>query len=197
MKDRAHCSAVRFRGFAAASIALAATALTACSSSDSDSKPSAQTSPPVSSPTASTASADPEAAEKKAVLQAYSKMWDEQVKAYRKADATGTNLDEYAAALALSSTKRDLKDLRSKGIVATGAPTHEVDVTQIDVAAKVPKAELTDCLDTAEWTLVYSKSGKPVEMPEKRLTRYLNKIEAEKWGEQWKILDVSPEQQAC
>jgi hypothetical protein len=131
------------------------------------------------------------------VLEAYSKMWVEQVKAYRKADVTGTDLDEFAAALALSSTKRDLKDLRSKGIVATGAPTHEVDVTQIDVAAKVPKAELTDCLDTAEWTLVYSESGKPVEMPEKRLTRYVNKIEAEKWGEQWKILDVTPEQQAC
>ncbi|MFG2691606.1 hypothetical protein ACGFWG_36525 [Streptomyces sp. NPDC048405] len=131
------------------------------------------------------------------MLEAYSKMWDEQVKAYRKADPTGTDLDEYAAALALSSTKRDLKDLRSKGIVATGAPTHEVDVTQIDVAAKVPKAELTDCLDTTKWTLIYSKSGKPVEMPEKRLTRYVNRIEAEKWGKQWKILDVTPEQQAC
>ncbi|MBQ0887831.1 hypothetical protein PV387_30320 [Streptomyces sp. ME02-6987-2C] len=131
------------------------------------------------------------------MLQAYSKMWDEQVKAYRKADLTGTDLAEYAAALALSSTKRDLKDLRSKGIVATGAPTHEVDVTHIDVAAKVPKAELTDCLDTAKWTLVYSKSGKPVEMPEKRLKRYVNRIEAEKWGKQWKILDITPEQQAC
>ncbi|MCG8971412.1 hypothetical protein [Streptomyces sp. CL12-4] len=178
----------------------AALALSACNTSDGKSKATDETSSAAPTPTATTAptqSNDPMAAPKAAVLEAYNSFWDEQVKAYAKGDTEGTDFGRYAAALALSSTKRDLKDLRSKGIVATGSPSHNVDVTQIDVTAQVPKARLTDCLDISAWTLIYSESGKSVEMPEKRLTRYVNQIKAEKWGKQWKIVDVTPEQQAC
>lgn len=58
-------------------------------------------------------------------------------------------------------------------------------------------ARLTDCLDVSDWKLIYARSGKPVAMPANRLTRYVNQVKAEKWRKQWKILDVTPEQQAC
>ncbi|MEU6511008.1 hypothetical protein [Streptomyces sp. NPDC046942] len=190
-------SAVRIRNLGAASLALsAAFALSACGSSGGDGKASGKPSAPVSSPTA-TASADITAAEKEAVLKAYGSMWVEQVKAYKNADLQGTYLDAYAAGLALASVKTDLRDLKSKGIVATGEPSHKVDVPDINLIDKTPKAKLTDCLDVSKWTLIYRTSGKPVATPANRLTRYMNKIEAEKWGKQWKILDVTPEQQAC
>ncbi|MFF9818916.1 hypothetical protein [Streptomyces sp. NPDC014006] len=191
--------AIRVRNLVAASMALgAAVTVGACDSSAGDSKVPAQKSssaPATYTPSAS--SADPEGVEKKAVLQAYDRMWAEQTKAYRKADAAGTDLDTYAAALALSSVKSDLRDLKSKGIIASGEPSHQVSVTQLDMAGEVPKARLTDCLDVSRWKLIYAQSGKPVAMPTNRLTRYVNQIKAEKWGKQWKILDVTPEQQAC
>lgn len=124
-------------------------------------------------------------------------MWAEQVKAYAQGDSKGTDLDQYAAAVALSGTETDLEDLRAKGIVTKGAPTHETEVESLEADEKVPHAKLTDCLDSTNWKFVYRESAKPVEMPENRLVRYVTKIEAEKWGKQWKIVDVVPQQTAC
>ncbi|MHB9848985.1 hypothetical protein ACSYGO_07020 [Streptomyces krungchingensis] len=124
-------------------------------------------------------------------------MWDEQVKAYAKGGAEGTDLSKYAAALALSGTEDDLKDLRTKGIVTTGAPTHKTEVDTLEMDKKVPHAKLTDCMDSTDWKFVYRKSGKPVQMPKDRLVRYVTKVEAERWGKQWKIVDVVPQQRAC
>ncbi|MFD6296625.1 hypothetical protein ACFWFU_17630 [Streptomyces sp. NPDC060235] len=174
--------------------------LSACSS-DKDSDDSAKPSPPASS-AAPSAAASPSpsssvSVDQAAVLDAYIRMWDEQAKAYAKGDAKGTQLSTYAAALALSGTKDDLKDLRSKGIVTTGAPTHKTTVDVLEMDKKVPHAKLTDCLDSTDWKFVYRKSGKPVEMPKDRLVRYVTKVEAEKWGKQWKILDITPQQRAC
>jgi hypothetical protein len=146
---------------------------------------------------ASSARADPQAAGKAAVLDAYKRFWEEQVKAYTKADTAGTDLHQYATALALSRTESDLKDLRAKGIVTTGAPTHDATVNSFQPEKKVPYAKLRDCLDSTDWKFVYRKSNKPVEMPKKRLVRYVTEIEAEKWGKQWKIVDVTPQQRAC
>ena len=56
------------------------------------------------SPTASMASgapAGPDAAAKAAVLTTYRRMWAEQMKAYQKADARGTELTRYASLDAL------------------------------------------------------------------------------------------------
>lgn len=174
--------------------------LSACSNdgdSDDSAKPSASPSaaPGSSSPSPSPSSS--ESVDEAAVLEAYSRMWDEQVKAYAKGDATGTDLSKYAAALALSGTEDDLKDLRSRGIVTTGSPMHKTAVDAIEMDKKVPYAKLTDCLDTTGWKFIYSKSGKPVEMPEDRLIRYVTKVDAERWGKQWKIVDVVPQQRAC
>ncbi|MGW2936344.1 hypothetical protein ACWDA7_31845 [Streptomyces sp. NPDC001156] len=130
-------------------------------------------------------------------MDAYKYFWEEQVKAYAKADSAGTDLGQYATALALSRTETDLKSLRSKGIVTTGAPSHNTTVDSFEPEKKVPYAKLRDCLDSTNWKFVYRKSGKAVEMPENRLVRYLVEIEAEKWGKQWKIVTVTPQQRAC
>ncbi len=157
---------------------------------------SSTTSGPSFSPTPSP-STDPQAAEKAAALDAYSHFWAEQVKAYAKGDTKGTDFSRYAGAKALVSTETDLTDLRSKGIVTTGAPTHNAKVDKLDSARKVPSAQLTDCLDSTDWKFVYRKSGKPVAMPENRLIRYETKVTAEKWGKQWRIVEVTPQQDAC
>ncbi|MFF1400799.1 hypothetical protein ACFVZD_44620 [Streptomyces sp. NPDC058287] len=131
------------------------------------------------------------------MTDAYARMWEEQAKAYAKADPTGTHLSTYSAAINWAETKNDLKDLKSKGIVATGEPGHEVKLTGIKPDKKVPWAGLTDCLDTTDWKFIYSKSGKAVPMPADRLKRYVTEIQAEKWGKQWKIVDVKRLQRAC
>ncbi|MGW3099881.1 hypothetical protein ACWDCC_41310 [Streptomyces sp. NPDC001102] len=175
--------------------------LTGCSDNGGDSGASSTGSSVRSSEpapvTATSASADPQAAEKAAVLDAYTRFWDEQAKAYAKGDTAGTHFGRYAAAEALSSTESDLKSLRSKGIVTTGAPTHKPAVDSLEATKKVPSAKLTDCLDSSRWKFIYRSSGKPVEMPKKRLIRYWTKIDAEKWGKQWKIVDITPQQNAC
>ncbi|MFJ8804033.1 hypothetical protein [Streptomyces sp. NPDC102487] len=174
--------------------------LSACSSDKDDTystKPSATASSAAPSASASPSPSSSVSADQAAVLDAYSRMWAEQAKAYAKGDAKGTDLSTYAAALALSGTEDDLKDLRSKGIVTSGAPTHKATVNLLEMDKKVPHAKLTDCLDSAGWKFVYRKSGKPVEMPKDRLVRYVTKVEAEKWGKQWKIVDVTPQQRAC
>ncbi|MEU3795946.1 hypothetical protein AB0F07_40280 [Streptomyces fructofermentans] len=131
------------------------------------------------------------------MLAAYSAFWGEQVKAYAQGNSKGTDLHQYAAAVALSGTEEDLKDLRSKGIVTTGAPSHKPVVDVLEPDREVPHAKLTDCLDSTDWKFVYRKSGKPVGMPKGRLVRYVTNVEAEKWGEQWKIVEVVPQQRAC
>ena len=194
-------SAVRARTRATliALIGCCALGLSACSDDGAgdNAKTSATPSATASSNTPSPGPSSSDAVEKAAVLDAYGRMWDEQVKAYAQGDSKGTELSQYAAALALSGTEGDLKDLRSKGIVTTGAPTHKAAVDSLEPDKKVPHAKLTDCLDSTDWKFIYRKSGKPVEMPKNRLVRYVTKIEAEKWGHQWKIVDVVPQQRAC
>ncbi|MGW1411280.1 hypothetical protein [Streptomyces sp. NPDC002403] len=142
-------------------------------------------------------STNPQKADKDAVLTVYDRFWEEQTKAYAKGDTKGTSFSQYAAAVALSSTEDDLKDLRSKGIVTTGAPAHDTTVDSVETDKKVPHAKLTDCMDSTGWKFQYRTSGKPVPMPSERLLRYETKVEAEKWGKQWKIVDVVPQQKPC
>lgn len=205
MKDRAHCSAVRLREITAASIALCAViALSACggeggreSANGPESAPSTASQPSEAPSTPPSESADPLAAQKRAVLQTYSRFWEEQVKAYSQGDVAGTDVAKYAAAQALSATKRDLSELRSQGIVTTGEPAHDTSVDELEPDKKVPYAKLTDCLDSTGWKFVYAKSQKPVDMPTNRLVRYVTEVEAEKWGNQWKIVTVTPQQRTC
>nr|WTC14297.1 hypothetical protein OHA15_41460 [Streptomyces anthocyanicus] len=189
------------KGAAAALVVASLMALTACGSSDQSSNP--ESAPPVPSETPSPSTASPSAssdaqkAHTDAVTQAYQRFWEEQVKAYSKGSTAGTDMTKYAAAEALANIETDLKDLRGKGIVTTGGPSHDVSVDALQLDKKVPYAKLTDCLDSGDWSFIYVETEKPVSMPTNRLVRYVTQVEAEKWGKQWKIVTVTPEQRAC
>ncbi|MEV6758397.1 hypothetical protein [Streptomyces sp. NPDC051214] len=174
--------------------------LTACSSGEKskNSKPPAtpSASEPKTAPRPST-SIDPETAARSAVLKSYTRMWEEQVKAYASADLKGTALKKYAAASAYSRAKVDVEGLQKQGIFAKGRPGHRMKVTSTDLERKVPRAELTDCVDTSSWKYFYRKSGKPVPLPEGNLSQYVTHVKAEKWGKKWMILELTPTQRAC
>ncbi|MFI7008860.1 hypothetical protein [Streptomyces sp. NPDC050145] len=191
-------------GFAVAATALAMAVLSACSGGDDKKGPEATLEPtrsdkPVneSSSTPSPSETDPNAAEKQAVLDTYDRLWDEQVKAYGQGSIKGTQMRKYTAGYALADTETDLETLQKKGIVAKGSPTHDVSVTGLKPDKKVPWASLTDCLDTSDWKYVYEKTGKPVDMPENRVSKYLTKVQAEKWGKTWKIVQLETSGTSC
>ncbi|GAA2338570.1 hypothetical protein GCM10010431_72460 [Streptomyces kunmingensis] len=54
-----------------------------------------------------------------------------------------------------------------------------------------------DCLDTGPWQRLYKKTGKPYPMPSARVERYVTKVQAEKRGESWKIVDVKVSGTSC
>ncbi|MEV0521832.1 hypothetical protein AB0I66_00250 [Streptomyces sp. NPDC050439] len=173
--------------------------LTSCTSGDSDTDSNKDSAPPSTSAAMDTPamSVDPQAKDKQAVLEVYKRMWEEQVKAYAAADLKGTELKKYATASAYSRAKFDVEGLQRKGIFAKGKPGHETKVTSTDLERQVPRAELTDCLDTSTWKYFYRKTGKPVPLPEGNLSRYVTTVKAEKWGKKWMVLEIEPEQRAC
>ncbi|MEV0254714.1 hypothetical protein AB0H82_10690 [Streptomyces sp. NPDC050732] len=178
-----------------------ALAMTSCSSdSSADHAHDSRREKPTKSvtPTSPRAKTDtPQAREKKAVLTAYKHMWDEQVKAYAKADTKGTGLKKYATADAFARAQSDVMGLKAKGIVATGEPEHNTTVISIDIDRQVPRAELRDCMDTTNWQYKYRKTGKAFPLPTKRIKKYVVTVKAEQWRKQWMILDVTPHKRAC
>lgn len=201
MNDRAHHS-VRLRGIAAAWIALCAPiALTACGSGESTDSPASPSSTPSQSsvtPSASaSASEEPQAAHKRAVLQAYNRFWEEKVKAYAKASVQGTDLKKYAVAEAFTTAETEVQALKAKGLVATGKPDLAPEVTSVETNRKVPQGTISDCTDVSDWTLVQQSSGAEVTLPDNRLTKYVTKAVAEKWYGRWVIVKVTPEDRSC
>jgi hypothetical protein len=171
----------------------AALTLSACSSSDGDSKPSAKTSPPASSAPASTASADPDAPEKEAVLKTYDNMWAEQMKAYKKADATGTDLTKYASLDALAKFRLDLAHMKQAGTVGGGEVGHTPKVSSIDLTTKLPKATVIDCIDLTSWKAKQVKTGQVLPLPTNQPKRYIAIAKAERWKDGWMIVDYTPD----
>lgn len=180
-------------------------ALSISSCSSSDGKPDAKSSSgsasasttPAPSQSQSSTSDDPQAADKRDVLEAYGHYWEEQVKAYSKASIEGTKLTKYATADALGRAESDLMSLDKAGIVAKGKPVSDAEVAGINMDRKVPQATITDCLDVSKWTRVDRKTGKTVPPAKGQLKRYTTTVEAEKWGKQWMILKATPKARAC
>lgn len=184
--------AVRTRNLFAASMLLGATVVTAaCDSAAGDGQASAQKSSsasPAPTPTPATSSSDPESAEKAAVLAAYSHMWAEQMKAYAKADAAGTDLEKYATLDALGQFRNDLARMRQAGTVARGELGHSgTKVTSIDLKAKTPQASLSDCMDISKWQTYSVKKKQVLPLPSNQPLRYVATAKAERWNGQWLV----------
>ncbi|MFF3326930.1 hypothetical protein [Streptomyces sp. NPDC002889] len=148
-------------GVAALSGAVAlAAVLAGCSgSNDGDSKPSQG----VSTPAPATSSADPQAAEKAAVLKAYEGLTAAEARTYATAKLD-PELEKYAAHKALSDIKVTLFYHQQQGTVMKGDVTRKPDVTALNTESEPLKAVVTDCADSSRYDEVNAKTGKVKEL---------------------------------
>lgn len=169
-------------------------ALTGCTDNGAKASPSEpsqkRTATPPSSPS-STADR-----EKAAVLAAYTQSWQAQTEAYAKASSTGTDLSETTTLRALGEIEQDLEALRKAGKVATGKPVIHPRDPKVTAGA-IPKATLTDCVDTTNWSLVDKATKKKFPLPTDRLIKYISIAKLEKWGREWIVTELTAQKQAC
>jgi len=192
-------TAVRSRKHATALlIAGGLVVLTACGSSNDSGDDAKKSSPAASSePAPAASSVDPEAVAKQKLLGAYRHYWDEKAAAYSRASMAGTQLKTYAKGNALGMAQSDLQNLKTVGQVTKGKPRIDPEVTSLDLQKKVPLAKITDCVDVSTWKVLDAKTKKEVALPKNRRTKYVSNVTAERWGKQWVVLEVKPEDRAC
>ncbi|MER6075681.1 hypothetical protein ABT187_44380 [Streptomyces sp. NPDC001817] len=135
--------------------------------------------------------ADPQAAEKAAVLAAYDGMTTEQAKAYRQASRKGTALEKYATLDALSKIDLDLYRMKQAGTVVRGEIGHNAKVTALDMTAKTPKASLSDCVDLSKYETYNTKTKKVIPLPTNQPLRYIATAKAERWNGRWMVTDIN------
>lgn len=157
---------------------------------DGDDKPSEA----ASTPAPATSSADPQAAEKRAVLAAFDAMWAERTKAYAKADAKGTQLEKYATLDALGRIRIDLARMREAGTVVRGESSIEdTTVTALDLTPKTPKASVSTCVDLSEYERYSTRKKAVIPLPSEQPRRYVATATLEKWPGGWIVTTYKPE----
>ncbi|MFE4423319.1 hypothetical protein [Streptomyces sp. NPDC056817] len=171
--------------------------LAGCGSSNDSGSPDKNPATTTSAPRPGTSSADPETAARQHLLSTYRRYWDEKAAAYSKASMAGTDLATYAKGDALGLAQSDLKNLKTMGQVTEGKPLIHPQVTSLDLRKKVPLAQISDCVDVSAWKILNAKTRSEVALPKDRRTKYVSKVTAEKWGKQWVILKIKPENRAC
>ncbi|MFF5938982.1 hypothetical protein [Streptomyces sp. NPDC012508] len=174
-----------------------ALALTGCGGGDGDAKGPATTVSDTTTPapTPATSSADPQAAEKKAVLASFEGMWAEQGKANAKADSKGTALRKYTTLDALSKIENNLARMREAGIVIRGELGNSgTEVTMLDLTPKTPKAVVTTCVDLSTYERYDTRAKKVIPLPATQPVRYLMTVSVEKWPTGgWIVTDMQQE----
>ena len=153
----------RHRMAVAVLVILALAMAAGCSRSGGDRKP------PVNPPSA-TSSVTPsvnaeEAAARAAALAAYNGYREAYIKAAATADADSTELTKYTADPLLAELKNDLKIKRDQGLVTTGRPVWNAQVTTTNVTVRPFTIQLDDCFDATNWPTVYKANGKPAGVP--------------------------------
>ncbi|MGW6945114.1 hypothetical protein ACWGF3_39720 [Streptomyces xanthophaeus] len=137
--------------------------------------------------------ADPQQAEKTAVLAAYSAMSAEQLKAYRVADAKGTELEKYATAEALGQIRNDLARMKEAKTLVRGDIGHQAEVTALDLEAATPKATLSDCVDLSKYETYDTGAQKVIPLPAGQPLRYVMAVTAERWDGRWMVTAINPQ----
>lgn len=186
VRTRKHATAVLLAG--------SLVALAGCSDSGADASPSQPSRTQMASPSSSASpTADSEDA---AVVAAYTRSWDAQTEAYKKASSAGTELKKNTTLRALADIESDLAAMRKAGQVTTGIPVIHPKKPKV-THGEIPKATLTDCVDTTNWTLIDKASKKKVPLPSERLTKYVSTAALEKWGTKWMVTELTAQDQAC
>ncbi|MFK0016957.1 hypothetical protein [Streptomyces sp. NPDC091027] len=144
--------------------------------------------PPPSPATPTSPSADPQAAEKTALLGVYRAFWDASLKAYSTGSMKNTGMESVGADKAYAKVQATQIYYRDNGFVMTGEPVLSPQVTAMETAAEPPKATITDCIDSTAHIQVEKQSGKPVETRDKN-RRHTAVYTALKIGGAWQIRD--------
>ncbi|MFD4610003.1 hypothetical protein ACFWOT_18255 [Streptomyces sp. NPDC058440] len=182
---------IRDVGLAVAATAAAVSLLAACSNGKAEERPTASTSPSQS------ASADLQGETKKAVEQTYRSYWDAQTKAFEKVDVRDTGLEKYSFDQAYSKVLADVANMKIKGSAMRGSPQIKPEVTAVSLDESPKRATITDCVDVSKWTLVEAKTGKELELPKDRLTRFVVSASARTVGDEWKVVELTRQDRAC
>ncbi|MFD3328613.1 hypothetical protein [Streptomyces sp. NPDC058701] len=145
--------------------------------------------PPPPSPTATPGpSADPQAAEKTALLGVYRAFWDAQLKVYASGSTKDTGIEKVAGDMAYSKVQTTRAYYVERGYDIKGAPILSPQVTAMNPAATPPSATITDCVDTSDYYKVDKATGKKVETADNN-RRHVAKYEALHIGGAWQIRD--------
>ncbi|MFJ2774895.1 hypothetical protein [Streptomyces sp. NPDC087300] len=193
VRIRNRCAAMALAGCAVITLAGCSSDSDSAEATPSQDKPSSA----APSPSATPSSADPKTAAEKAVLDTYQRYWDEKATAYSKASLKGSRMKSYVKGNALGQVQADVMNLQKLGQITRNKPTLDPQIASLDLEKKVPMAKISDCLDISKWDLIDRKTEELVELPKDRRTKYVNSVTAERWGKQWVILEVQPQDRAC
>ncbi|WP_307710869.1 hypothetical protein [Streptomyces sp. V1I6] len=180
-------------------MACALTAVSACGDSETSDKPSAT--PTASAPTTQAPKPTPTNTAdqtKTQLIQLYEDYWAQMERAYATGSTKGTDLDQYAAGLALAKAKKDVASVHNAGQMITGnVKVGDSVVTALDLGRKVPNASLSSCLDISDWVVRERDTKAKVDLPAERLTKYVTRTTLERWPEGWRVVKTEPLEQAC
>lgn len=169
-------------------------ALAGCSDGDVDAPPANQSRVQTATPSPSSGSNAAEVYA--AVIAAYTSSWDAKTEAYQKASSAGTDMRKYTTFEALADIERNLSAMKKAGEVTTGRPVIHPKVVNV-TNAEIPKATVTDCVDTTSWTLIDKTTKKKVPLPSERLIKYACTATLERWGTKWMVTELTAQDQAC
>ncbi|KAA6210181.1 hypothetical protein [Streptomyces filamentosus] len=126
-------------------------------------------------------------------------MWAERAKAYAKADLKGTALEKYATTNALGQIRLDLARMKKAGTVVRSAPRQTATtVASLDLAAELPTATLTSCVDMTTYERYDTQAKKTIPLPTAQPMRYAATAVLEKWDDGWIVTTYTPHgQQSC
>lgn len=189
---------------------LAAALVSGCSDNGDDTTDSeGSTSSPSASPSDEETTEAPADPDEEAVLAAYQGYWEEyaaavsetQIDAYAQAvddDTIGQlPLAGYAAGGAQVQVLEHVLNLSDGGRYMSGEPERlQPEVSAMDMAADIPTAQVTDCLNVEPWLLWDRETGDQLAFPEERLVRQVVTAHLEEWEGTWRVIQAVPDEEA-
>lgn len=147
-----------------------------------------KTAPPPSPTATPSPSADPQAAEKAALLGVYRAFWDAQLKVYTTGRMKDTGIEKVGADKAYAKVQATRIYYMDNGFVMTGAPVLSPQVSTMDLSTAPPSASITDCIDSTNYIKIEKQSGKPVQTLDNN-RRHVATYTALKIGGAWQVRD--------
>ncbi|MFE2167926.1 hypothetical protein ACFXB3_23135 [Streptomyces sp. NPDC059447] len=188
--ERQHTHTARRRLLAAAAIAATITVVTTGCTKDPKAAPTTSGSSASPSP-----SADPQEAEKTALLGVYRTFWDSQKKVYATGSVKDTGIEKVATDKAYSKIQATRAYYVDNGSVMKGEPVLSPVISAMDMSKTPPASTITDCVDTTAYIQVNKETGEPVKTLDTK-RRHVTTYTALKIGGAWQIRDLEIDRDA-